>query len=173
MDRRAHPESSAKLRLGLFASTVIVIAAAAALSSHAPVHAAQSGAPAAQAAPKPAPANDPADRHSITVSFDYDFTKNPSCAEKPKLKSCISQFVVYDVSGPQIKLFTIPVPDGAHGLVKGITGKSPEKTFLPGQHLIAVTALAADGSESPAGADRVSLNIQRKLTGSGSPARSQ
>jgi hypothetical protein len=94
------------------------------------------------------PQNDPANQHTIKVMFSYDFRKNPSCAEKPTLKTCIKQFVVYDVSRQSSRLFSIPVPDGARGFVKGIKGQSSEWIFLSGTHLIAVTAQNADGVES-------------------------
>jgi len=57
------------------------------------------------------------DRHTVTVTFNYDFQKNPSCQEKPKFKKRVAQFAVYDVSRQPIKLFTISVPEGARGLV--------------------------------------------------------
>lgn len=87
-------------------------------------------------------------QRSVTVTFNYDFGKNPSCAEKPALKKCVKQFVVYDSSVGKVQLFTIPVPQGAHGLVNGITGQSPVLPFIPGRHRIAVTAQDAAGVES-------------------------
>jgi hypothetical protein len=118
----------------------------------------------------PAPLqSDPANEHTITVKFDYDFQRNPSCAEKPELKTCVKQFVVYDVSGRTFKLFSIPVPDGARGLVKGIEGRSPRRIFLPGKHLIAVTAQNANGVESNVNAAKVAVKV--RTVPSSSPAK--
>src|SRR5204863_1776233 len=74
---------------------------------------------------------------TVTVTFDYDFKLNPACS--PKLtKNCVKQFNVYDISsGGRTKLFSIPVPAGAAGSVKGITGTSPP--VPAGQHTLAVT----------------------------------
>src|SRR5579862_1329891 len=80
------------------------------------------------------PQDGSANVHQVSVQFDYDFTKNPSCAEKPTVKTCVKQFDVYDVSGEKFRLFSIPAPKGAGGIVKGISGKSPPRVFLPGPH---------------------------------------
>ena len=122
----------------------------------------------AEAAQAP-PQSDPANQHTITVTFDYDFQTSPSCAEKPTSKMCIKQFVVYDVSGQRFRLFSIPVPEGARGFVKGITGESPTRIFLPGKHLIAVTAQNADGVESQAA--RIAVEVKSKTVDSGSSAK--
>jgi len=37
-------------------------------------------------------------KHTIVVTFDYDFTEVPACSEKVN-KKCIAKFVVYDISG--------------------------------------------------------------------------
>jgi hypothetical protein len=115
--------------------------------------------------------NDPANQHTITVMFDYDFQKNPSCAEKPTLRTCIRRFVVYDVSRQSARLFAIPVPDGARGFMKGIKGQSPTGIYLPGMHLIAVTALTADGMESDVIAARTKVKVKSKTVHSSSPAK--
>jgi hypothetical protein len=126
----------------------------------------------AQAAPaQTAPASDPADLHTITITFDYNFDNNPSCAEKPALKRCVKQFVVYDISVKKVELFSIPVPDGAHGLVKGIQGESPMRIFLPGKHYIAVTAQNADGLESPVSSGRIAVEIKPKAADSNPSAK--
>jgi hypothetical protein len=123
----------------------------------------------AQQAP---PQNDPANQHTITVRFNYDFRKNPSCEENPTLKSCIKQFVVYDISNQRrFRLFSIPVPDGARGFVKGITGESPVRIYLPGRHVIAVAAQNADGVESNPNAARVAVKVKPKTVDSTSPAK--
>ena len=102
--------------------------------------------------------------HKVSVQFDYDFGKHPSCAEKPAVKNCIKQFDVYDVSGQKFRLFSIPVPKDATGFVKGITGTSPSRAFLPGTHYISVTAEDAQGSESETSAARVKVEIKAKTT---------
>lgn len=90
------------------------------------------------------------DSHTVTVKFDYDFKHTPACSAKVREK-CVSEFVVYDISvGPEkgTKLMTIPVPDGATGLVRGITATTPSRVFSPGRHLISVTAADPSGVES-------------------------
>ena len=111
-----------------------------------------------------------ADRHTITVSFDYDFGKNPSCQEKPSAKMCVKQFVVYDVSKPRIRLFSVPVPAGAKGLVKGIQATSPSLILIAGTHLIAVTAQDGSGEESPILSSRVAVKVTSKTDAATTPA---
>jgi hypothetical protein len=64
----------------------------------------------------------------------------------------VQQFNVYDISnGPvlhRIKLFSIPLPPNPSGLVRGITGTSPQLSFEPGKHFLAVTAQPEAGNES-------------------------
>lgn len=88
--------------------------------------------------------------HSVTVKFDYDFTKTPACSAKVT-KACVQEFVAYDISAGvkhRTKLFVIPVPPGAKGLVQGITGTSPKLDFESGKHLLSVSAQEPDGTES-------------------------
>lgn len=93
-------------------------------------------------------AQTPSSKHAVGVTFDYDFTSNHACSPTVTTK-CVVQFNVYDISSkPPTKLFTIPVPPGATGPVKGITGESPQLVFEPGKHLLAATAQMADGKES-------------------------
>jgi hypothetical protein len=89
--------------------------------------------------------------HTITVKFDYDFTRTPVCGGKLKLKdSCVSNFIVYDISGPKpYRLFSIPAPADAKGVMKGITATSPRMLFVIGKHRIGVAAVSASGKESP------------------------
>lgn len=105
------------------------------------------------------PQSDPANQHKISVQFDYDFGKTPSCAEKPNEKTCVKQFDVYDVSGQRFRLFSIPAPKGT-GMVKGITGESSTRVFLPGTHFIAVTAEDAQGVESNTDAAKVQVEVK-------------
>jgi hypothetical protein len=120
---------------------------------------------------KAPPQKDPANQHTITVVFDYDFEKSPSCAEKPTLKKCVRQFVVYDVSGKRFRLFSFPVPEGARGFVKGIKAESPTRIFLPGKHFIAVTAQNAAGAESNPNAATTAVLVKPKTVESSSPAK--
>jgi hypothetical protein len=93
----------------------------------------------------------PTSKHTITVTFNYDFSKTPSCSATVK-KSCVQQFNVYDLSAgfeTRTKMFSIPVEPGQTKLVNGITGKSPLLMFEPGRHKLGVTAQMAGGPESP------------------------
>jgi hypothetical protein len=88
--------------------------------------------------------------HSITVTFDYDFTRTPACTQKVR-EHCTQRFVVYDISAGyarRAKLFVIPVPDGAKGQMHGITATGPKLDFESGRHQIAVTAQEPSGVES-------------------------
>lgn len=109
-----------------------------------------------------APQTHEAGTHSIGVTFDYDFAKMQACSSKEKgtSKTCIKQFNVYDVSGGRYKLFSIPAPEGAAGLAKGITGKSPTRHFEPGTHFIAVAAENSAGVESDVNAAKFSVEIK-------------
>jgi hypothetical protein len=52
---------------------------------------------------------------TVTVTFDYDFSRFPACSTKITQK-CVQQFNVYEVSAkPPIFLFTVPVPPNAKG----------------------------------------------------------
>jgi hypothetical protein len=89
--------------------------------------------------------------HFVSVTFNYDFGKTPACSATVKT-SCVQEFVAYDISAGvrrRTKLFEIPLPPNPVGLVQGITGKSPTKLdFESGKHLISVSALEPDGTES-------------------------
>jgi hypothetical protein len=100
-------------------------------------------------APAPTAASSESSKHSITLTFDYDFTKTPACSATVKVH-CVAKFSVYDISSHKpYFLFFAPVPADAHGVVKGITAKSPQLLFAVGKHRIAVSAVEPDGSESP------------------------
>ena len=87
--------------------------------------------------------------HTVTVKFDYDFTHTPLCNGKIK-DACVSTFTVYDISGPKVyKLFSVPAPANAKGVMKGITATSPRMLFEVGKHRIGVSAVSASGKESP------------------------
>src|ERR1700722_7015263 len=104
--------------------------------------------------------NGPPEPHTISVSFDYDFKQSLPCSAKKAPPKCVKQFNVYDVSGGRFKLFSIPVPDNATGVLKGISGKSPQRKFEPGTHFIAVTAENMTGEESDANVARTSVVIK-------------
>jgi hypothetical protein len=87
-------------------------------------------------------------QHSITVQFDYDFTKTPACTVKVT-KACVQKFNVYDISGEKpYLLFSIPAPQNAQGVMKGITATSPRMWFAIGSHRIGVSAQMPDGEKS-------------------------
>ena len=87
--------------------------------------------------------------HSITVQFDYDFTKTPACTAKVT-STCVQTFNVYDISGEKpYFLFSVPVPPNAQGMMKGISATSPRMLFAVGRHRIAVSAVMPNGQKSP------------------------
>ncbi len=107
------------------------------------------GTKAGAATAKKVPSGPPTAKHALTVTFDYDFGKNVACSDVVKQK-CVAKFRVYDISLPTRKylLFTIAVPAGAKGMMKGISGTSEEMLFVVGQHRIGVAAVTADDAES-------------------------
>jgi len=93
-------------------------------------------------------------KHSVTVTFDYNFDMTPACSEKVT-ENCVQQFNVYDISAgveKRKRLFVILVDPAAKGVVNGITGTSPLLLFSPGKHLIAVVAQTPSGRKSDMGA---------------------
>jgi hypothetical protein len=121
--------------------------AAGASFAQAPGDAPQSG---AQQNPAPAASAPERNLHSVTVTFDYDFTLTPACT--PKIhERCVARFVTYDISAGykrRAKLFVIPVPDGAVGRMHAITFTSPKLDFESGKHQLAVAAQEPGGIES-------------------------
>ena len=98
--------------------------------------------------------------HSISVHFDYDFTKTPACTAKTT-KACVQKFNVYDISGERpYLLFSIPAPQNAQGLMKGITASSPRMWFAVGSHRIGVSAQTSDGENSPPRDCKVVIEIK-------------
>ena len=88
--------------------------------------------------------------HKITFTFDYDFRITPACSAQIK-QAYVQQFNFYDISqgiANRVKLGSMPVPSGASGLVKGISGTTERLLFNSGRHLLAVSAQMPDGSES-------------------------
>jgi len=100
-----------------------------------------------KAAPPPPPdaqtSSEPAQSvmRTVTVSFNYDFSKFPPCSAAVT-KKCIVQFNVYEVStNKPVFLFSIPVPPNAKGPVNEITGSAPKKhAFFTGPHRFGVSA---------------------------------
>ncbi len=89
-------------------------------------------------------------RHSVTVTFDYNFGFTPACSEMVT-DHCVKQFNVYDISAGvenRTRLFTIAVDPASRGIVKGITGTSPMLLFAPGKHFISVTAQTPSNQKS-------------------------
>ncbi len=78
---------------------------------------------------------------TVTVTFNYDFSKFPPCSARVT-KKCILQFNVYEVSASKpVFLFSIPVPPNAKGKVNEITGSAPRKrAFFAGPHRFGVSA---------------------------------
>jgi hypothetical protein len=98
--------------------------------------------------------------HSITVQFDYDFTRTPACSAKVTI-SCVQKFNVYDISGEKpYLLFSVPVPANALGLMKGITATSPRMLFAIGKHRIGVSAQMPNGEKSPPRDCKVIIEIK-------------
>lgn len=98
--------------------------------------------------------------HSITVHFDYDFTKTPACSAKVTA-GCVQKFDVYDISGEKpYLLFSIPVPANAQGPMKGIRATSPRMLFAVGKHRIGVSAQMPNGEKSPPRDCKVIIEIK-------------
>jgi hypothetical protein len=88
--------------------------------------------------------------HKISFTFDYDFGATPACSVQIK-EACVRQFNFYDISqgvAKRVKLGSMPVPAGAKGLVKGISGTSEPQLFNSGRHMVAVAAQMPNGVES-------------------------
>ena len=88
--------------------------------------------------------------HKITFTFDYDFRATPACSGQ-LTKECVKQFNFYDISlgtAKRVKLGSIPVPAGASGLVRGISGTTELLLFNTGRHRVAVAAQMPNGAES-------------------------
>jgi hypothetical protein len=105
----------------------------------------------AAAVPVPLAAQEAAETtHRISFKFDYDFHGTPACTKKMKTR-CVQEFVLYDISvgiDKPTKLGTVPVPEHAKGLMKGITATTEPLVFNPGRHMISVVARMNDGTES-------------------------
>ena len=92
----------------------------------------------------------PQHKHTITVTFDYDFRLTPACSSKVS-QGCVQQFNLYEISlgtAKRAKLLSIPVPAGATGLVKGISATTEPLLLDSGRHKLAVSAQEPNGQES-------------------------
>lgn len=111
--------------------------------------------------------------HKITVTFDYNFGTTPACSPTVTQR-CVKQFIVYDISAgipKRAKIGAIPVPPGATGFVRGISGTTEPLLFDPGKHRLAVSAQMADGTESDLRFCTVVVQIPSpQATDEGSPA---
>lgn len=89
-------------------------------------------------------------KHSIKVSFNYDFRLTPACT--PNLNhDCVKQFVLYQTfagNSNRRELMTIPLPSNPQGLVKRITATTPRISFDSGKLSLAVVAQMPNGHES-------------------------
>ena len=84
----------------------------------------------------------PSGKHTITVTFTYDFRLTPACAGKVR-KNCVTQFNIYDLSAGfknRTKLFSIPVGTDVGKGVKEFSATSPLLLFESGKHLIGAAA---------------------------------
>ena len=99
-------------------------------------------------------------KRRVTITFNYDFNLSHACS-LTLTTNCVKQFNVYDATDKErVKLFSIPVPADAAGLVKGITGTSPPLSLRAGEHILAVTAQAADGTESDSGGATIRIRVK-------------
>src|SRR5271165_5846786 len=95
-------------------------------------------------------------QHTLTVTFNYDFTTDNACSATVT-KACLLQFNIYDVTtGTPVKLFSVPAPPGATSAVTAISGPLPMKS---GVHTFAATAQMADGTESSPNASTATATV--------------
>jgi hypothetical protein len=98
-------------------------------------------------------------QHTITVTFNYDFTTDNACSATVT-KGCLQQFNIYDVTtGTPVKLFSVPAPSAANSAVTGITGTSALLPLKSGVHTFGATAQMADGTESSPNASTATATV--------------
>ncbi len=98
-------------------------------------------------------------QHTLTVSFNYDFTTDNACSATVT-KACLQQFNIYDLTtGTPVKLFTVPAPSGASTAVTGITATSALLPLKSGVHTFGATAQMADGTESSPNASTATATV--------------
>jgi hypothetical protein len=88
-----------------------------------------------------------ASQHTVTATFNYDFTVDNACSITVTT-GCVKQFNVYDLTNGSVQLFSITAPSGASTLVNGITGTSGLLSLKAGNHTFGVTVQMADNTES-------------------------
>ncbi len=102
------------------------------------------------------------DKHSITVKFDYDFSRARACSPGVK-RRCVQKFVVFvkdKRNNWEEKVLTIPAPAGAVEFTKGITATTPPITITPGRYELGVAAFGANGDQSDINASRAKILIK-------------
>jgi hypothetical protein len=98
-------------------------------------------------------------QHTLTVTFNYDFTTDNACSATVT-KGCVLQFNVYDVTtGTPVKLLSVPAPAGSTSAVTGITGTSGLLPLKSGVHTFGATAQMADGTESSPNASTATATV--------------
>jgi hypothetical protein len=106
-----------------------------------------------------ATANATPGQHTLTVTFNYDFTTDNACSATVT-KGCVLQFNVYDVTtGTPVKLFSVSAPAGSTSAVTGITGTSGLLPLKSGVHTFGATAQMADGTESSPNASTATATV--------------
>jgi len=106
------------------------------------------------------PAAPPLPMHTITVTFNYDFSKTPVC-EKKVVKNCVRTFLVYDVTDGATKkkyLFTIPAADNAKG-VQQVSYTAQNVVIASGMRTLAVTASDFQGVQSDPAAAQTTITV--------------
>ena len=100
-------------------------------------------------------------QHTLTVTFNYDFTTDNACSATVT-KACLLQFNIYDVTtGTPVKLFSVPAPSGATSAVTGISSTSALLPMKSGVHIFGATAQMADGTESSPNASTATATVPR------------
>ena len=98
-------------------------------------------------------------QHTLTVTFNYDFTTDNACSATVT-KACLLQFNIYDVTtGTPVKLFSVPAPSGATSAVTGISSTSALLPMKSGVHIFGATAQMADGTESSPNASTATATV--------------
>lgn len=99
--------------------------------------------------------------HVVTATLSYDFSVDNACSATVTT-SCLLQFNIYDITGGQtpVKLFSIPAPSGANGVVNGITGSSAAIPLKSGLRTFAATAQMSDGTESDPNASTATATVK-------------
>jgi hypothetical protein len=111
--------------------------------------------------PKETPLPPDSSCHQVTVTFNYDFARMPSCSSSVK-KSCVLRFHVFDISASKttpVELVSFDPSPGETQPQKGITRQSSCLLFANGKHELAVTAESDVGSQSAVDAAIVWITV--------------